>query len=348
MRARRTPPSTSTTWSTAATPQGTEGKRLLWTASSQRPQRHGLEHGRTRKQTREMADPEEAGASRPNSEEAFLSEVLKGERGQEIVTDYVRDSLVEDRLKEEQARHAEVGDEIRDKAFHAREKAAREGSTQPLQTPELSTTLPIGQKPSDVEALPETYKDVQESEHREQWEEAISKEMGGHWSTGTFSKIPTLPEGRKAVSSKWVFSRKTGSNGLIVAFKARFVVCGFSQIPGVDYHHSSSKWVLSWKTDSNGLIVAFKVRLVARGFSQIPCVEYHHSSSGCPSIASIKTTLVVATENGYPAQRWDISTAYIHAKVEEVVFLRFPDGCDDMSGKVVKVERYKAEINPLH
>lgn len=31
--------------------------------------------------------------------------------------------------------------------------------------------------------------------------------------------------------------------------------------------------------------------------------------------------------------------AYIHAKLKEEVFMRLPDGCGDMSGKAVKVER---------
>eukprot|EP00903_Cladosiphon_okamuranus_P021398 g19668.t1 len=257
--------------------------------------------GRTRKQTRETANTEAAGATGPNSEEAFLAQIRDSDGGQAKVANYVADSLVEDSLEDKQAFRVEFAAAAQWYTDFAREALGEhEAPTHPLPNPELRSTSPIGQKPSDVEALPETYKDVLRSEYRVLWEEAMQKEMGGHWTTGTFEKISGLPEGRRAVSSKWVFS---------------------------------------WKIDSNGLIVAFKARLVARGFSQIPGVDYHHSSSGCPSIASIKTTLAVATEKGYPAQHWDISMAYIHAKLKELVFLRFPDGCGDMSGKVVKVER---------
>ncbi|CAB1115565.1 unnamed protein product [Ectocarpus sp. CCAP 1310/34] len=87
----------------------------------------------------------------------------------------------------------------------------------------------------------------------------MKKEIDGHDKTGTFTKVKELPEGRKAIGSKWMFA---------------------------------------WKTNETGLIVDFKARMVARGFSQIPGIDFHHSSSACPSAASIKTVIAVATEKG--------------------------------------------------
>ncbi|CAB1099569.1 unnamed protein product [Ectocarpus sp. CCAP 1310/34] len=114
------------------------------------------------------------------------------------------------------------------------------GSSQPLPDPQLSITSPIGQKSSDVEAVPMTYKDVICSKYKVFWEAAMEEEIDGHDKTGTFTKVKELPEGRKAIGSKWVFSWKTNEKGLIVDFKARMVARGFSQIPGIDFHHSSS------------------------------------------------------------------------------------------------------------
>ncbi|CAB1096840.1 unnamed protein product [Ectocarpus sp. CCAP 1310/34] len=174
------------------------------------------------------------------------------------------------------------------------------GSSQPLPDPQLSMTSPIGQKPSDVEAVPMTYKDMMCSKYKVFWEAAMKKEIDGHDKTGTFTKVKELPEGRKAIGSKWV---------------------------------------LSWKTNENGLTVDFKARMVARGFSQIPGIDFHHSSLACPSAASIKTVIAVATEKGKKLAQWDVKQAYIHAKLKEEIYLRFPEGCGSMSGKVVKVER---------
>ena len=79
--------------------------------------------------------------------------------------------------------------------------------------------------------------------------------------------------------------------------------------------------------------------MVARGFSQIPGVDFQHSSSACPSQTSIKTMLVVSTERGIKPSHWDIKQAYIHAKLKDDIFMRLPQGSGVLSGVVCKVER---------
>jgi len=101
----------------------------------------------------------------------------------------------------------------------------------------------------------------------------------------------------------------------------------------------SSKWRFTWKTNKDGKIEKFKARLVARGFSQIPNVDYFHSSSPCPSSASIKLMLAVANEKSLKLNHWDVKQAFTHAKLDEDVFLRLPAGCGEKSHKVVKAER---------
>eukprot|EP00752_Nemacystus_decipiens_P011252 g10000.t1 len=318
---------------------GREGRQLLWGASKEGPLRHGIMPGRTRRQTQELQQgneeppgPEEAMLASVmdidggnETVEALLSSVLKTERGNEVVENYVSESLVQDRWREEQDAKSEMDRKYRaamaaataaamceleamcepedrsgvlEVAFGA--EAGDDGSSQPLHDPQLSIPTPIGQKPSDVEAVPLTYKDVQNSKYQPLWDAAMKKEMSGHDKTGTFSKIERLPEGRKAVSAKWIFSHKTNADGVITDFKAR---------------------------------------MVARGFSQIPGVDFHHSSSACPAASSIKTVAVVSNEKKKRLSHWDIKQAYTHAKLKEEVYLRLPDGCGEMSGRVVKVER---------
>ncbi|CAB1111877.1 unnamed protein product [Ectocarpus sp. CCAP 1310/34] len=260
-----------------------------------------------RKQTQEMQGAGEmpGPGETPDPEEALLATILEtGRTG--IVEDYICNSLVKEQWDEEQTRRMEemyrremqevLGPE--QQAFGAEVDAS--GSSQPLPDPQLSMTWPIGRKPGDVEAVPMTYNDVMCSKYKVFWEAAMKKEIDGHDKTETFTKAKELPEGRKAIGSKWVFS---------------------------------------WKTNEEGLIVDFKARMVARGFSQIPGIDSHHSSSACPSAASIKTVIAVVTEKGKKLARWDVKQAYIHAKLKEQIYLRFPEGCGNMSGKVVKVER---------
>lgn len=136
--------------------------------------------------------------------------------------------------------------------------------------------------------------------YREGWEQAMRVEFDGHLDTGTFSSVDRTPEGRRPVSSKWRFT---------------------------------------WKTNKEGKIEKFKARLVARGFSQIPNVDYFHSSSPCPSSASIKLMLTVADEKSLTLNHWDVKHAFTHAKLDENVFMRLPAGCGEKSHKVVKAER---------
>ncbi|CAB1100018.1 unnamed protein product [Ectocarpus sp. CCAP 1310/34] len=79
----------------------------------------------------------------------------------------------------------------------------------------------------------------------------------------------------------------------------------------------SSKWCFSWKTDKEGKIDTLKARLVARGFSQVPNVDYFHSSSPCPSSAFIKLMLAVANLKGMNLHHWDVKKAYTHGTLDE-------------------------------
>ena len=51
---------------------------------------------------------------------------------------------------------------------------------------------------------------------------------------GTYT-LEELPEGRKAVGCRWVYTIKRDLNGEIQKYKARLVAQGFSQIPGQDF-----------------------------------------------------------------------------------------------------------------
>ena len=74
--------------------------------------------------------------------------------------------------------------------------------------------------------------------HKE-WKAAIDKEYGNLIKTGTW-ELCHLPTGRRAIDNKWVFKVKSKEDGTVDKFKARLVVKGFSQRPGVDYDETFS------------------------------------------------------------------------------------------------------------
>ncbi|CAM8924814.1 unnamed protein product [Rhodiola kirilowii] len=56
-------------------------------------------------------------------------------------------------------------------------------------------------------------------------------------TNNTWQVIP-LPQGKNAVSSKWIFRVKRHSDGTIERYKARLVARGFSQEEGIDYNET--------------------------------------------------------------------------------------------------------------
>lgn len=66
------------------------------------------------------------------------------------------------------------------------------------------------------------------------WREAIEEELQNleNHQTWEYNK---LPQGRKAIGSKWVFKVKYNPDGSVARFKARLVAQGFSHVQGLDF-----------------------------------------------------------------------------------------------------------------
>ena len=90
--------------------------------------------------------------------------------------------------------------------------------------------------------LPESYEQALASVYGEKWKEAMAKEIRSLIAHGTWEAVSrsVLPKGRKPTKSRWVFTIKYLRDGTIERFKARFVVCGYSQVKGKDYERAFS------------------------------------------------------------------------------------------------------------
>ena len=81
---------------------------------------------------------------------------------------------------------------------------------------------------------PLTYRKSLASPQASDWAHAVKTELRALSDMGTFKLVP-IPDGRRALTVKWVFKVKTTSDGDLERFKARLVARGFMQLEGVDY-----------------------------------------------------------------------------------------------------------------
>ena len=82
---------------------------------------------------------------------------------------------------------------------------------------ELKVCMPSGFS-ADVDRPPQSAADVDLSEYKAAWYEAMKNELDGHKTTDTYQAVTPSP-GRKLVRAKWVFTYKTDSDGLTAKIK---------------------------------------------------------------------------------------------------------------------------------
>ncbi|CAI7794822.1 unnamed protein product [Closterium sp. NIES-53] len=78
-----------------------------------------------------------------------------------------------------------------------------------------------------------TLKETLESSDAEEWKKAMEIELKSIEENGTWELVE-LPEGRKAITSKWLFKIKSDANGNIEHYKSRLVAKGYQQKEKVD------------------------------------------------------------------------------------------------------------------
>ena len=66
------------------------------------------------------------------------------------------------------------------------------------------------------------------------WKKAINKEIEALQRNTTWELVP-LPEGKKTVGCRWIFTAKLNLDGSINRYKARLVAKGYTQKYGIDY-----------------------------------------------------------------------------------------------------------------
>ncbi|QRW07704.1 Copia-like polyprotein/retrotransposon [Ceratobasidium sp. AG-Ba] len=99
------------------------------------------------------------------------------------------------------------------------------------------------------------------------------------------------------------------------------------------------RWVFDYKRDSDGEIIRHKARLVGKGFSQRPGVDYVEISSPVAAADSLRTLLSIVAALDLELLQIDVKTAFLHAELEEEIFMEQPPGFSEGAMSVWKLNK---------
>ena len=149
---------------------------------------------------------------------------------------------------------------------------------------------------------PNTYSEAKRSKNFPRWQESMNKEIEDLIKHDTWITMDRkdVPKNRKVTKSRWVYKVKLNRDGSIERFKSRFVVCGYSQVKGVDYTHSFSATMRA---------------------------------------TSLRLLLALAAGERLKLEHFDVTAAFTQADIDSDVYVDPPDGFPALAGKVLKLKK---------
>jgi hypothetical protein len=89
------------------------------------------------------------------------------------------------------------------------------------------------------------------------------------------------------------------------------------------------KWVFKHKFHPDGTLDRHKARWVVRGFRQREGVDFHDTFAPIVKPGTVVTVLQLAVSRCWPVHQMDVSNAFLHGHLEEQVFCQQPTGFVD-------------------
>jgi hypothetical protein len=120
----------------------------------------------------------------------------------------------------------------------------------------------------------------------EKWINIMDEEIKAIEKNNTW-ELTTIPKEQKLIGVKWVFKAKNNAKGEIERYKARLVVKGYSQRPGIDYDEV---------------------------FAPVARLE------------TIRMVISLAAQNKWKIYQMDVKSAFLNGILEEEIYVEQPMG----------------------
>ena len=136
------------------------------------------------------------------------------------------------------------------------------------------------------------------------------------------------------IDAIWVYKWKVDGHEWVVRAKLRLIARGFRPCEGVDVSETFAPVV-----SSSCVLLRAKLRLIARGFR--PCEGVDVSETFAPVVSSSCVLLLsaIACVRDLDLCHFDVDQAFVQSDIKGGVFLRLSKGCEERSGKVVRLNK---------
>ncbi|GJZ03351.1 putative reverse transcriptase domain-containing protein [Tanacetum coccineum] len=98
-----------------------------------------------------------------------------------------------------------------------------------------------------------------------------------------------------------------------------------------------SKWVFKNKKDERGIVIRNKARLVAQGYTQEEGIDYDEVFAPVARIEAIRLFLAYASFKDFVVYQMDVKSAFLYEKIEEEVYVCQPSGFEDREDVLIRV-----------
>ncbi|GKC38710.1 retrovirus-related pol polyprotein from transposon TNT 1-94 [Tanacetum coccineum] len=102
-----------------------------------------------------------------------------------------------------------------------------------------------------------------------------------------------------------------------------------------------TRWIFRNKKDKRGIVIRNKARLVAQWYTQIEGIDYDEVFAPVARIEAIRLFLAYASFKDFVVYQMDVKSAFLYGKIKEEVYVCQPPGFEDSNflDRVYKVEK---------